>query len=169
MHSMAISEAASALFSPCGSYRYRLTRIENSALRSVLWVMLNPSTADATIDDPTIRRCRGFARSWGYGGIEVVNLFALRATDPTQLSRHPAPIGPDNDAHLLAAATGETVGLVVCAWGSHGRFAQRDKAVLRLLQPRCSLHVLGWTAAGQPRHPLYIPGNVRPTYSSQLS
>jgi len=124
--------------------------------------MLNPSTADETTDDPTIRRCRGFAKSWGYGGIEVVNLFALRATDPAQLRSHTAPIGPENDVYIVSAATDEKTGLIVCAWGRHGRFNERDSAILQMLQPRCSLHVLNWTMTGEPRHPLYVKGDVRP-------
>src|SRR5262245_19133112 len=90
-----------ALISPCGLYRYWLTRTWDNSLRRVCWVMLNPSTADAEQDDPTIRRCVGFARSWGAGGIIVVNLFAFRASDPKALLRAADPVGPDNDGHIL--------------------------------------------------------------------
>ncbi len=119
--------------------------------------MLNPSTADAERDDPTIRRCAGFARSWGFGGMTVVNLFALRATDPARLRRARDPVGRDNDRHIAAAAS---AGLVVVAWGVHGRLGERDRAVLALLSG-CRPGCLGTTRGGHPRHPLYLPAATR--------
>jgi len=105
-------------FSPCGCYRYWLTRTWDESRSAVCWLMLNPSTADATRDDPTIRRCIGIARRWGHGGIVAVNLFALRATDPAELVRAVDPVGPENDA----AVRSHTAGLrVIAAWGSKGR------------------------------------------------
>src|SRR3954471_10304152 len=101
-----------------GVYRYTLSRLWDTDPVSpeMVWVMLNPSTADAAVDDPTIRRCIGFARLWGYAGIRVVNLFALRAADPKALLAHQDPVGPDND-HWLRAVTGER--FTMAAWGSH--------------------------------------------------
>jgi hypothetical protein len=92
---------SSAVLSDCGTYRYELHRSWDPAGSLCAWVMLNPSMADADLDDPTIRRCRSFSRSWDYGGIVVVNLYALRATDPEQLRRHPDPVA-DNDGHITA-------------------------------------------------------------------
>src|SRR5262245_13227298 len=110
-------QQSSAELSPCGRYRYALTRTWGDPKKVVCWVMLNPSTADADQDDPTIRRCLGFSRAWGAGGLVVVNLFALRATDPDQLRIAADPVGPDNDSHLSTAAFGR---LVVAAWGARG-------------------------------------------------
>lgn len=122
--------------------------------------MLNPSTADERSDDPTIRRCIGFARDWGYGGVEIVNLFALRATDPRELRDAGDPVGPRNDAYVVRTA--ERSALVVLAWGSHGGLRARDTQVLALLSPRARLLALGWTRARKPRHPLYLRRDVRP-------
>jgi hypothetical protein len=122
--------------------------------------MLNPSTADECSDDPTIRRCIGFARTWGYGGLEVVNLFALRATDPRALRVSRDPIGGSNDAYLRDAAARAAV--MVIAWGAHGVFRSRSAAALELLSPLARLLALGWTIAGEPRHPLYLRRDVTP-------
>ena len=122
--------------------------------------MLNPSTADESSDDPTIRRCIGFARAWAYGGLEVVNLFALRATDPRELRVAADPIGGLNDAYLLDAAARATA--MVIAWGAHGVFRSRGAAALTLLSPRARLLALGWTNSGEPRHPLYLRRDVEP-------
>ena len=146
-----------ALFDASARYRYCLWR-RWSAGGTVAFVMLNPSTADAERDDPTIRRCAGFARAWGFGGMTVVNLFALRATDPARLRRARDPVGRDNDRHIAAAAAGAR--MVVVAWGVHGDLAGRDRTVLALLvgrRPRC----LGVTSGGHPRHPLYLAATTR--------
>ena len=103
-----------AVLSECGSYRYALTR-EWADGKCVAWLMLNPSTADADIDDPTIRRCIGFARQWGYGRLVVVNLFALRATDPRVLVRNADPVGSKNDFYIAKAM--KEAQEVICAWG----------------------------------------------------
>ncbi len=142
-----------ALVSECGRYRYWLSREWDNDLPVACWIMLNPSTADATKDDPTIRRCVSFARSWSCGGIVVVNLFALRATDPKELRKATDPVGPHNDEHLKHSA-GST-GPVVAAWGAHGAFKCRDRQVVRLLEGK-ALQCLGYTMKGHPRHPLYL-------------
>lgn len=149
-------EARLALFDQARTYRYLLEHRWSSAAPMVL-VMLNPSTADATRADPTMRRALGFARREGCGGLIVVNLFALRATDPAALARHPDPVGPDND-QILCAAVGRGTP-VVAAWGAHGALHGRDQAVLQLMAP-VRLSCLGRTAHGQPRHPLYLPANA---------
>src|SRR4029079_19593153 len=116
-----------AVMSPCGRYRYRLTRVWDESRPAVCWVMLNPSTADAVKDDPTIRRGSSFSWSWGAGGLVVVNLFAFRATNPADLLDAPDPVGPENDAHVRDAAKG--AGLVMAAWGVHGSGLGRNAAV----------------------------------------
>jgi hypothetical protein len=149
-----------ALFSRDRRYRYRLWRRWDRSLPLVAFCMLNPSTADERSDDPTIRRCIGFARDWGYGGVEIVNLFALRATDPRELRRAGDPIGRRNDAYLIEAA--QRAAAVVIAWGIHGALRSRGAAGLALLSPRARLLALGWTRVGEPRHPLYLRRDVRP-------
>lgn len=151
--------STSAVLSPCGIYRYRLERQWDSGLPKVAFVMLNPSTADADQDDPTIRRCINFAKSWGYGGLVVGNLFALRSTDPKALYNHDAPVGPENDAYLTRIA-GECH-QVVAAWGTHGAFGERGAEVAKMLNGH-NLTALKLTVAGFPGHPLYIAASTQP-------
>ncbi len=149
----------SADLSPCGTYRYRLWRQWDPALSSVLWVMLNPSTADATKDDPTIRKCIGFAQRWGYGAITVVNLFAFRGTKPSSLLTHMDPVGPENDSVLSKEF--EMAERIMLAWGSHAELRSLVSArlfhVRRLLRGNedCA-YSLGHAADGSPRHPLML-------------
>ena len=146
----------SALLSPCGTYRYSLNRSWGHGA-TVLFVMLNPSVADGSRDDPTIRRCVGFAKAWGFGALSVANLFAMRSTDPSVLLSAPDPVGPDNDAVIFELA--RRASLVVAAWGAHKAGACRVADVRRLLpKPVC----LGLTSSGHPRHPLYAPGSAPP-------
>lgn len=141
----------SAIISPCQRYRYTLEREWAPELPGVLFVALNPSTADGTCDDPTIRRCIGFAKSWGFGKLVVANLFALRSSRPVMLSRDADPIGPQNDWWLTELST--RYDLTVAAWGVHGTLKQRAAEVLPKLR---NVHHLGLTNAGHPRHPLYL-------------
>lgn len=120
----------------------------------VTFVMLNPSTADAVADDPTIRRCIGFAQAWGFGALEVVNLYAYRATRPAELFAADDPVGPRNNRFVRAAA--RSAALVVAAWGVYGRRHGRDAAVLATLRRIGPVHCLGMTLGGQPRHPLFV-------------
>ncbi len=155
---------AQAVFSQDDVYRYSLAR-EVSPLTgrgTVNFVMLNPSTADAVKDDPTIRRCIGFARTWGYRRLTVTNVFALRSTDPKALRRvSPDPVGPANDAWVRWVA--DEADLVVCAWGAHATRVGRHVIVLAALQqagvaPMC----LGTTRGGYPRHPMYLAADAVP-------
>lgn len=150
-----------ATFDATGQYRYRLWRSWDGSLPRVAFVMLNPSTADHRQDDPTIRRCIGFARDWGYGGLLVVNLFAYRTPSVAALFQVRDPVGPDNDRHL--AEVGRRAAAVVLAWGVHGARDGRAEGVLGLLgRCRAPLLCLGTTRHGHPRHPLYLPGSIRP-------
>ena len=143
-----------AQFSADGVYRYFLHRrwlsmgVDHGV---VCFVMLNPSTADAEIDDPTVRRCVGFARRWGFSTLWVVNLFAARATDPRALPFLLDPVGPLNDEYLRRSTA--LAQLTVAAWGNAGALRDRGQAVKPLIGPaRC----FGLTKLGQPRHPLYV-------------
>jgi hypothetical protein len=140
-----------AVVSRCQRYRYKLTRSWDDKLPVVAFVGLNPSTADAHIDDPTVRRCVGFARDWGYGTLILVNLFALRSTDPCRLYAAAGPIGPENDRWLRLAE--ESADVVVAAWGVHGDLHGRGREVRLLFR---TLMCLGRTREGHPRHPLYL-------------
>jgi hypothetical protein len=143
-----------ALISPCGSYRYWLSRVWDASLPASVWIMLNPSTADASQDDPTIRRVIGFSRAWGCGSATVYNLFALRSTSPVAIRSHADPVGPDNDRHLAGIPPRARI---VAAWGQHG--AHRDRCSIvcsRLAAAGVRLSCLGTTQSGQPKHPLYI-------------
>ena len=144
-----------ALISPCGSYRYTLSRRWADGPTCV-FVMLNPSTADAEKDDPTIRRCISFAKREGCGALVVVNLYSLRATDPTVLARHPYPHGPEAPRHVAAALL-TADGPVICGWGADGMAISEARSMLDLIlaagkTPMC----LGITKDGRPRHPLYL-------------
>ena len=159
-----MSRSRGAVFSPCGEYRYELERWlggTNGTNGLCTFVMLNPSTADAFQEDPTVRRCLGFAAEWGYHRVRVVNIFALRSTDPKALKGHPDPIGPENDHFIRKAAHDSNC--VVVAWGTHGALNGRGKAVQEEL---CAIlhddvYRLGMaTKDGHPGHPLYLKGDT---------
>ncbi len=141
-----------AHFDDSGAYRYRLWRTWEVQGPLAVFVGLNPSTADGECDDPTIRRCLGFARSWGCGRLAVVNLFAWRATRPADLREARNPVGPLND-EVLAQVAGAADLLVAC-WGVHGAWQDRGQAVRTAL--RGPWQCLGLTRDGLPRHPLYL-------------
>lgn len=150
-----------AVISDCGVYRYELTRIWDKREGRACFLMLNPSTADASIDDPTVRRCIGFAKRWNLGGLVVVNLFALRSTSPGMLYETSDPIGPRNDAAILKAC--ESSAIVVAAWGIHGRLNGRGKDVKSMLRAnKVRVHHLGLSMGPdpQPKHPLYLAGDT---------
>lgn len=151
-----------ATFDASGLYRYTLTRIWDPDLPVCVWVMLNPSTADANRLDPTVTRCVAFARLWGYGGIIVVNLFALRSTDPRGLLTGVDPIGPANDYHIAMATKDRAPASIIAAWGSHGGLHGRDTVVRQLLRRVGRVRCLGHTQGGQPLHPLYLRADTAP-------
>ena len=151
---------AGAKFSPCGRYRYALWRQWDPLRPTVVFCGLNPSTADASKDDPTIRRELGYARAWGFGRLLKVNAYGWRDTDPKKMLAAEDPIGPDNLPTVLDCA--RSAELFVAAWGNHIR--ERDAFVLRLMlrQLGVKIHVLRLTGKGNPEHPLYLPRALRP-------
>ena len=151
----------SAVFSPCRTWRYELRRTWDADRPAAMFVGLNPSTADELADDPTVGRCITFARQWGYGGLIMTNLFGYRATDPRDMKAVPDPIGPGNDAALTRLSA--EAGIVVAAWGIHGAYRRRAAQVLNQGLLGTSLHALGVTAGGEPKHPLYLRGDITPT------
>lgn len=158
----ASSEKPAAEFSPCRTWRYVLRRSWAPG-RALGFILLNPSTADETQNDPTIRRCIGYARAWGYGGIVLGNLFALRSTDPAALYSAPDPIGPENNSWLLAIAREVAGGRIICGWGAHGALNHRGAAVLAMLgRIGADLQALTQTKDGHPGHPLYLSASLQP-------
>lgn len=160
-HDIALTGAAE--FSPCERYRYRLKRsfdgnVLDRPKNPICFAMLNPSTADALTNDPTVARCVNFAKKWGYSDLLVVNLFALRSTDPAALLQAEDPVGPDNDDVFRLLGKGIPV---VAAWGSHKAARERIARVVELLdRPLLCLRVS--QKSGAPWHPLYLPGDLTP-------
>ena len=151
-----------AVISECGKYRYQLWRVWDEAKPLVLFIMLNPSTADATKNDRTISRCINFAKSWGYGGIMVGNIFAFRATKPWNLALANDPVGEGNNAHLIEMSLKS--GLTVAAWGN-GRWVERlatRKGLKPLEGVGVVLHYLELCDDGTPKHPLYLKKDLKP-------
>ncbi len=139
-----------AELSQCRQYRYALWRTWDESKPYVMFIGLNPSTADENTDDPTLRRCMNFAKSWGYGGVCTANLFAYRATQPEDMKASADPIGSSNDEWLKTLA--DEAALVVAAWGNDGSFLGRSDRVLELVP---NLHCLKLNKSGEPAHPLY--------------
>lgn len=152
-----------AIIDETGKYRYLLTRIWDESNPPAVFIMLNPSTADAEQDDPTIRRCIDFARRWDCGGIRVVNVFAFRATDPKELCKAKDPVGPKNYEYIKEALT--SAGIVIAAWGAAGpKMPQAYKKVFEAAEEidTMIIHCLGCTKSGHPRHPLYLSKAIMP-------
>lgn len=175
-----------AIISACGKYRYSLWREWRLHPKPAKWrwfknadgtpvtdgkgfpygepkvcvfVMLNPSTADGETDDATIRRCVGFAQSWQYDRVEIINLFAYRATNPQdilKMDHRGDPVGWENQEYVNRAM--QDADLVVCAWGAHGSHIGQDETMIGWLGPR-KLYALKITKNGHPAHPLYLPAN----------
>lgn len=153
--------ASTALYSPCQTYRYTLTRIWNPGGPKALFVMLNPSTATEVQNDPTVERCERRARALGFGAFRVCNIFAFRATDPRVMRAQADPVGPDNDAAIVESAP--WADRIICAWGTHGAHLGRGPAVEALLRATGQrLYHLGLSKAGHPKHPLYIGYSQQP-------
>lgn len=151
----------SAVISDDGRYRYRLERDNLGGKLSVAFICLNPSTADAEINDPTVRRLMGYAMKWNMGSLLLGNLFAYRSTKPSKLKIVKDPIGPENDEYLLDIARRSA--MTIAAWGTHGGFLFRDAAVIKLFKEAdIPLHCLGLTKQGFPKHPLYLRADTQP-------
>ena len=162
-----------AVVSPCGTYRYLLHRdLASAGVRGhVLWVMANPSTADAYSDDPTVRRVRGFSLRWGFSSVAIVNVYAFRSFSPASLTAaHRAGIdvrGPHNSWHVMRAA--RAADRIILAWGkvfSGEHWDESKSLVLRALRqraPSVPMYALGLTPGGAPRHPLYL------SYTAELT
>ena len=150
-----------AEFSPCRTWRYVLRR-QWAFGPKLGFILLNPSTADETKNDPTIRRCIGFARGAGFGGLVLGNVFALRSTDPLALRSASDPVGPGNDEALRSIGL-EAEGRIVCGWGAHGAFRGRGAEVVRMLgELGIRPTALALTKAGEPKHPLYLKSDLKP-------
>ncbi len=158
-----------AEFSPCGRYRYRLERtwpdVPNTG-KLITFVMLNPSTATADVDDTTVAKCGRFARRWGGTQLVVVNLYALRATDPRKLKEVVDPVGLENDGAIRSAI--DISSLVICAWGNHGSHLGRAAYVRKMFRIapdyiRDRIHYLKLNGNGEPAHPLYLREASMPT------
>jgi len=148
---------ADAILSDCRKYRFVLWRLWDESKGYAMFIGLNPSTADESEDDPTIRRCISFARSWGYGGLCMANLFAYRATSPATMIAAENPVGESNDEWLINLAS--DAGVVVAAWGNDGGHLGRSQSVRRLLP---ILHHLKINKSGEPAHPLYLKSDLQP-------
>jgi len=154
-----MSLKSTAKLSPCRRYRYQLERIWDPDLSVCAFIMLNPSTADENANDKTITKCMKYAKSWGFGGILVVNLFALRSTDPNKMKTDKDPIGNEADDYLLEALS--RAQLAVCAWGTDGSHLGRSKQVVDLLRRKgIETFCLKKTKSGEPNHPLYLSPKI---------
>lgn len=151
----------SAILSQDWLHRFQLLRVWDTEKPKVAFIGLNPSTADANNDDPTIRRCIRFAKDWGYGGIIMVNLFSFRATSPADMKAHHEPNREENVNFILSAAHDARV--VICAWGANGDYLKQNEWIKKLLRDRdIPMGCLGKTKDGHPRHPLYIKADKLP-------
>lgn len=155
-----------ASFSRCGNYRYSLKREWDIETKKLTFVGLNPSTADANTNDPTIRRCIGLTKQWGYGGFEIVNLFAYRTPTPQMLKKARDPVGPRNSYYLRRALRDSS--MVVLIWGNHGSMFDQDEAMLKRLEGQ-QCYCVGQTTCGAPRHPLYVKNGTKLQVFNQIS
>ncbi len=147
-----------AVLSSCQTYRYALRRVWDPSLPTVFFIGLNPSTADAQTEDPTLRVCLGYARRWGFGSLLLGNLFAYRSTDPAVLKQVADPVGPDNDRWLSTLEAEAT--LTLCAWGNqkHSPLGRDRQVLAQLKDPYCLVQL----KTGDPGHPLYKPAHLDP-------
>ncbi len=152
-----IMAMSGASLSDCSLYRYHLWRIWDGAADHCMFIGLIPSTADATNDDPIIRVCINYARSWGFGGIYMLNLFAWKAAKPNDMLKASDPVGPQNDDIL--GQYSRRAALTVACWGNHGKHLGRSEAVRKLIP---NLHYLKLNKSGEPHHPLYLKADLEP-------
>ena len=148
---------SNAKFSKDRVYRYALWRTWDDSLEKLLFIGLNPSTADEIKDDPTMRRCIRFSKDFGFGGFIMANIFAFRSTDPKKLKKIKNPIGNKNDFWIKKL--NKEAGMTIAAWGTHGDYLDRGKEVSKMLK---NLYCLRKTKNGFPSHPLYLPANLKP-------
>ena len=146
-----------AKLSDCRHYRYALWRTWDDSMPYAMFIGLNPSTADETEDDPTIRRCINFSKDWGFGGLCMANLFAFRTKDPTEMMLSKDPIGPENNIWLKELS--DDAGVIVAAWGNDGSYLGRSKEIRSMIP---NLNCLKMNKSGEPAHPLYLPGSAIP-------
>ncbi len=150
---------STAVISDCGRYRYQLTREWSQGKSTVLWLMLNPSTADAMVDDRTIGRCIEFSKRFGVDRLAVCNLYAFRATKPASMWKAEKAgvdiVGPENDSHIM----NESPDLIVCGWGGNAK-PDRVARVFELLDGSAPIYCLHKNDDGSPKHPLYIKGDA---------
>lgn len=151
----------SANFSRCRTYRYALWRSWDEHKPYAMIIGLNPSTADEVEDDPTLIRCINFAKSWGYGGVCMTNLFAYRATDPNDMKAAADPVGASNNRWLTRLA--KEAGIVVAAWGNDGSYLNRASQIKNKIP---NLYCLKMNKSGEPAHPLYLRAELKPVLMS---
>jgi hypothetical protein len=138
-------------------YRYLLSRVWDETKPMVMIIGLNPSTADEKEDDPTIRKCINYAKSWDYGGIYMLNLFAFRATQPSEMFKASEPIGEKNDTYIKTYS--KKVNKVICAWGNDGKYQNRSNLIKNSVD---NLYYLKLNQTGEPAHPLYLKAKLTP-------
>lgn len=150
-----------AIIDETQKYRYLLWRIWDETKPKIVFLMLNGSTADAETNDNTLNKCISYAKSWGFGKLEIVNLFSYRTALPAVLKKAPDPIGPLNEKYILESLKGAN--MVVVAWGAHGNYKNQNKVVLKLLKSQnVTPFSLGYTKDGNPKHPLYLKADIKP-------
>ncbi len=158
-----LESSYNCVFSKCRRYRYVWRHVWDNSLPRCAFIGLNPSTADEEGPDPTVRRSINYAKTWGYGALIMLNLFGLRATDPKIMLAAKTPIGPRNNQWIWAEVNDTRTlhgGIVIAAWGNHGAHLQRSAEVRRVLSGR--LYCLSLTKSGEPAHPLYLKGDLKP-------
>ena len=169
MSKWAEHETRKAVFSPCRNWRYHLSQKWDADKNNLIWLLLNPSTADETQNDPTVERCERRARMWGFGGVEVFNIFAYRATDPLDMKAQKDPVGPENDEWIAEYARRSLETTAIIGWGEHGAHNDRGRRVLDILKAnQARVNALHVNASGHPKHPLYI-GYKREPFIFDLS
>jgi hypothetical protein len=139
-----------AVFDPSGIYRYWLRREWDTSKNRITFIMLNPSEANADYDDPAVIRCMDFSQKWGFGSMEIVNLFALCTSDPSIMKKHQNPVGPDNDNYIYNTTANSNI--IIAAWGNDGAHRNRSSEVLHLIWDY-DLYCMGLTKENQPRYP----------------